>query len=376
MNRIALSLGAVLLTLAAGARAQDAPVTFNSPDVDMTYGTVIERKFTLYPLAAGVGKLYELSVFDDSAKSLRLHFVVKAPADGPTWALRALNRNREVQWQYSSVTSPGKTDFWSDEISGNVARVELYSVAPATGLKLEIDKVGKGQAEVTPTSIIGPDQREDIGAAPPDIRGYGKSVVKLKFVGDDGRLYVCTGFLLGTKYLMTNNHCIDTETVRESASGELDYDAPNAPTQLIHFSKLVATDKGRDYSLLRLDAARSSAGLVLHVHDPVRAEPLLLIQHPGGKPKQISRKDCVVTDPALHGWETTALSDYGHGCDTLGGSSGSPILDPANGNVIGLHHLGIDSVNHVYINRAVRIEPIVASIRTQAPEAATELGLP
>ncbi len=64
---------------------------------------------------------------------------------------------------------------------------------------------------------------------------------------------------------------------------------------------------------------------------------------------------------------TPDKTDFEHRCDTLGGSSGSPVLDRASLNVVGLHHLGFLE-GDTPVNRAVLIADVLAKIRTQFPD--------
>ena len=83
-----------------------------------------------------------------------------------------------------------------------------------------------------------------------------------------------------------------------------------------------------------------------------------MIEHPAGESKQVSRVDCKVQGVDLIG-RSTDKTDFGHTCDTLGGSSGSPVLDPAHLEVVGLHHLAVTTAG-VVVNQAVNINLIKA----------------
>ena len=72
----------------------------------------------------------------------------------------------------------------------------------------------------------------------------------------------------------------------------------------------------------------------------------------------MTREDCFVVKLPADG--RAKDTDFSHLCDTMGGSSGSPVLSRRSLEVIGLHHLGIDLADKDWRhqNRAVRMELI------------------
>ena len=86
--------------------------------------------------------------------------------------------------------------------------------------------------------------------------------------------------------------------------------------------------------------------------DALDGEKLFVVQHPSGEAKQISDEGCAVVMIPAPG--RGADTDLAHGCDTLGGSSGSPVFN-STGHVVGLHHWGrANSGTFRNANRAVR----------------------
>jgi hypothetical protein len=215
-----------------------------------------------------------------------------------------------------------------------------------------------------------------ISSQPSFIRDWGKSIARVVFVSDtNGRQYLCTGFLLSADLFITNNHCISTDKEMRSGLAEFDYDSPGAVPTTVHFKELLKTDHDLDFTLLRLNASPGRQPLTLDLTPPVEGKALIVIQHPAGRPKEVSIVNCKVMGAQIPG-VTAQLTDFGHGCDTLGGSSGSPAMDLGSGKVIGLHHLGF-LPNNDPVNRAVRFQQILDFLRQNLTDAAArhDLGL-
>ena len=80
---------------------------------------------------------------------------------------------------------------------------------------------------------------------------------------------------------------------------------------------------------------------------PTNGLAINFIQHPGGGLKKIgywensghTTRCTVSTNNQTYGGSASA-SQMGYGCDSEGGSSGSPVMDAGTGRIIGLHHFG------------------------------------
>ena len=122
-----------------------------------------------------------------------------------------------------------------------------------------------------------------------------------------------------------------------------------------------------DYALLRLDGApgREFGKLTLKADTHAENAKLVMVQHPYGEPKQVSRDDCAVKTVSAPSYESSKETDFGHTCDTLNGSSGSPMLNETM-EVVGLHHLGFDLSSRRWgrENRAVSIKFILPLIES------------
>ena len=232
-----------------------------------------------------------------------------------------------------------------------------------------IDQVIVSKPPVKPKSIVGPDQREPYRDQQEPIRTLGRSVVRLRFVDDDRKKeFTCTGFLVFTSsHVLTNEHCINSNKEMRSALVDFDFDGGGSPMRSVRLSKLLDSNVELDYSLLELAEPADRSVLVLRSDSDADGRGLLIVQHPGGEVKQVSIRDCKVKGPQLPGTSATA-TDFGHTCDTLGGSSGSPVFDPTGLTVVGLHHFGFFDGDPNPVNQAVRIGLVVEAIRKKFPE--------
>jgi V8-like Glu-specific endopeptidase len=113
-----------------------------------------------------------------------------------------------------------------------------------------------------------------------------------------------------------------------------------------------------DYTVVQLrgDPGASWGTLKLSRADPTSQSPIFIVEHPAGEPKKISKKNCVADSVPVDGRSTG--TDFTHSCDTVGGSSGSPIFNES-GDVIGLHHYGFNEGGTWTENRGVRMTRIL-----------------
>jgi hypothetical protein len=361
----------VVLCLFSIAAAQDTtPISVDRDRVLSRYGDPETVNLSL-PIQPGIGMVSKADI-KRSASALRLHFVVTAPAATPSWALEVLDKKDKKIWSYSAVTDQS-ADFWSDEIPGEVAKVRVFAVAELPELRLKIDRIIVSQKPTEGRGLT-VDKLKSINDAIPAIQAWGRSVARLVFVRDGGGQVLCTGFLIAADLFMTNNHCIRTPTEMSSGLAEFDFDRANAIPVTLRFNKIVDTNLDLDFTLLRLATPTDRPPFTFDTSGGPR--DMVMIQHPAGRPKQVSIANCKVMGPRVAG-VTPALTDFGHGCDTLNGSSGAPAIDIQTGRVLGLHHLGYLPTDEP-VNRAVQIQQILDHLRKNLcdPKARQALGFP
>ena len=366
-------IGTMFTLLPLVVKAQtDAPIRVERERVLSRYGDSESIQLSL-PVNNGVGVVSTQVIKRSGASALRLHFAVSPPAPSPSWGVQISDKHAKKTWSYSSVSNSG-SDFWSDEVPGDAAKVEVFSLMEVPTLKLTIDRIVVSRKPSIVKSLT-VHKLKDIDKAPPEVQQWGRSVARLLFVGDGNGQFLCTGFLVAADLFLTNNHCINTPSEMSSGLAEFDYDREGVTPVTLRFKEIVTTNRELDFTLLRLS---TDSGRQPFTFDTSVGEnrPLVIIEHPAGRPKQVSIDNCQVFGAQVAGI-TPALTDFGHGCDTLGGSSGSPVLDLGSGKVLGLHHLGF-LPNDRLVNRAVRIQQILDFLNQNLSDAAARqaLGLP
>jgi glutamyl endopeptidase len=211
-------------------------------------------------------------------------------------------------------------------------------------------------------------QDGDFGAAPPDWEILNEKRARLRddiipFVGrveivEENRS-VGTAFVAGDGILMTNTHVVRTfasldglqwkirpgTTVRVDFRREHDRSASN----VLPVEGVIGADANLDLALLRVDAERTRKGLVLerNAPDPVGQREVVVIGYAdfdaSATAEQVTRifNDILGVKRLQPGRTTRLLGGnppiLGHDCSTLGGNSGSCVVDLATGRVIALH---------------------------------------
>jgi endonuclease G, mitochondrial len=197
--------------------------------------------------------------------------------------------------------------------------------------------------------------------------------------------YWGTGWLLTPSLLITNHHVFNARDDDEpDASAEdlsrqalntniqFDVDSKDAGTDFIKVLEVVVSDPNLDYAIARLAPQQRSA---LHVDwsafspRPDEVVPLNIIQHPNGQPKKIAIRNNLAVraqSPELRYFTAT-----------LGGSSGSPVLND-KWQVVGIHRgsigtkvLTFQGRNSAIINLGTQMAAIRGSV---SDPLRTELG--
>ena len=305
--------------------------------------------------------------------AVRVHVQVRRGRAAADWRIRIRDLSgQEVESLAGGSPLLASGGVWSREVPGRGAEIELVTDTDAQGLEIAVDKYAFRVTSGVPQSITGIDQRIPIRRAPQDVRAWAPAIARLSFI-QDGDQFVCTGFLVTSDLLFTNEHCLGTEPAALSALVEFGFDTPDATPTTFRVSRLEAASIPLDYAIVRLSEAPNGFGRVRLMAAPAAEDQaLVIIEHPAGEFKQASIDDCKVKSVSRPG-SGGGPTDFGHLCDTLGGSSGSPVLDRQSGGLVGLHHLGIPAGAVDPVNQAVHIGQVLEDVRTRVPALHTEI---
>jgi len=121
----------------------------------------------------------------------------------------------------------------------------------------------------------------------------------------------------------------------------------------------LASDFTLDYTLFTVNNfsnIQSFGHFGLDVREASFGERIYIAQHGSGNPKELAIEDdqspnglCRIDDVTATGRGSN--TDMGYFCDTIGGSSGSPVLAASSNDVLALHHFGGSTNQGVKISR-------------------------
>lgn len=148
-----------------------------------------------------------------------------------------------------------------------------------------------------------------------------------------------TGFLAGGSLLITNHHVLPDRACAADAVYRFNYqltrDGTTAPTEDFKAKQggIYHSNAERDYAIVELEGTPGErwGSIALSPAVPAVKSRVNIIQHPGGRPKQVSLQNNFVE------YADTALVQYR--TSTMPGSSGSPVLDD-KWRAVAVHHAG------------------------------------
>ncbi|WP_338847212.1 serine protease [Massilia sp. W12] len=257
----------------------------------------------------------------------------------------------------SAKGEDGRTSFSSMSVFGDRAIIKLHLPAgskwneQAHAVKIDSYLAGNMNPEeqMGTTSTCGVNERRDAvcyASSHPTEFGKSKPVARLLISGGG----LCTTWRVGPQNLMlTNNHCISTSSATTGSEVWFNYQNTKCGVKglgtvtKVRGSSMKKTSGPLDYTLFTVDNFNAISGfgyLSLDVRDAVKGERIYIPQHGAGNPKELA----ITSDRNTGGLCAIDIAvtgvDTGYMCDTIGGSSGSPVLAAKYNKVIALHHLG------------------------------------
>jgi V8-like Glu-specific endopeptidase len=347
------------LVVPAAALAQPVPPPFHidpARAVFLRKAPLALAPQDLQPCARGSGVAICIAVRRDGVFGTMRIRVQIAPSVETGWSLRVRDALQGTVLDAAIRIAPGQSTVWTDEVPGHGAFIELVGPAGGSQRTMTIDRVDADVAKAAEQAIVGINGLRllaDLPAPYQWVKDLGRSVARLRFETPLGEA-TCTGFLLEPNVLMTNEHCINTPEKAQSLVAEFGYDVPGSRVERFKGVSIVDVNAALDYSLVKLEGRPGDMWGVMKLNPAaaISGQQLVIIEHPQGGYKKVSLEHCDVDVIAMKG-AGAGLTDFAHGCDTLGGSSGSPVIDLETHAVVGLHHFGFTFDDKPAINQAV-----------------------
>lgn len=146
-----------------------------------------------------------------------------------------------------------------------------------------------------------------------------------------GRAF-CSGTLIGINTFLTAAHCLNSNPMFVAFNYQLDEQGNMADRDSYRVTSVIEkSNGGLDYAILRLEGEPGTIWGFTQLADsvPSRGSQVTVIQHPAGQPKKVH------TGPVV----SVSNSRLSYSLDTLGGSSGSGVLDQ-DGKLVAVHTNG------------------------------------
>lgn len=398
----ALGIAAFGLATAPGASAQGPGRTVIGEEIPV----VLE---SAHPHARAAGATPELvwseTLDHPSATYIAVHFERFDLAPGDWVVVRAPDGGQARRYEGLGRAGLGRSaeGFWAVHVKGEAAVVELWSAGGEPGWGVRIDSFARGltQQEIYianpglgepgpepgPEAICGTDNSQwapCFADTEPEIYAAARATIRLMINGTSA----CTAWLVGCEgHLITNNHCISTQTTASNTDYEFAAEGASCATSCASWGAcpgvieadagtLVRTNGPLDYTLIQLpvNVTPTYGFLKLRASGPAIDERIYVPQHPAAWGKRVAVLSTAAQDASgfceVHSLSqppcTGGPGDVGYYCDTQGGSSGSPVLAYSDHRVVSLHHCANCP------NRGLNIADVIESLGDDLPACAAQ----
>jgi V8-like Glu-specific endopeptidase len=288
------------------------------------------------------------------ATFLRVHLVARDLPDDSHIVLTD-SEGREQAIDASELIDAGNSGYYAMSMDGDHLGVQVVDAAGRqidAGYMLHVDKIDVGFRDIVekpksrPSAVIGTDQRERAicyrDSAPAAYR-HSQAVARIY-----GHGYLGTGWRVGAENrMLTNHHVIGNTQNPADFEFWFGYEHANCAVDQrvsegvkVRGGERLVGDRGMDFQLFSLDAAQFSkvaefGHLGLDVGAVADGQVVYIPQHGAGSPRQLA---LFVDGGDRCRINTTAGTLARYACDTVGGSSGSPVVDGSTHKVVALHN--------------------------------------
>ena len=210
-------------------------------------------------------QLTGLLIKSSGASGIGVHFRDFALADGEEVYVYGTATNSIVFGPFTDKGPSGGGEFWSGTVDGDTIVIEFYKRTDENGQGFKIFEISHILAERDWRLRA---NEPDVLNCEVDASCYGdpeKNAVARIVFNDNGGTYVCTGTLLnnvvqdGTPYLLTANHCINSQAVAQTVETYWFYQTTSCNSGVLRSwvhsppgANLLATQASNDFSFLRL----------------------------------------------------------------------------------------------------------------------------
>jgi uncharacterized repeat protein (TIGR01451 family) len=340
--------------------------------------------------------IWSEEIYSPGASYICPHFSRFELAPGDFVVVRSPDGERSWRYEETGKGKLGVTEgFWAIHIPGDTAIVELFSADPEGAYGFTIDRYARGFPREwretpfgEPNNICGVDDTEwarCYTSSEPAIYAKSQAVARLLIDGS----WACTGWLVGSEgHLITNNHCISTQSSALNTNFEFMAEGATCATACDWWgacpgtveatsSTLVQTSSPNDYSLLSLptNLSGSYGFFQLRKEGGVVNERIYLPQHPAHYGKKIAVNSTAANDESGYTELFTSVSNgetmvWLYFADTQGGSSGSPVVAYSDHMVVALHHAAYEDPCSVWGNGGPIIQEVISDLAGNLPKDA------
>jgi endonuclease G len=290
---------------------------------------------------------------------------------------------------YATSLRPDKQKFFR-EFADKAAKVVAFGGGPPPPPSTRPERI-LFENDLLPFGFLSGAARTGRSVARLSVPRFEDGQQRMLPTSDKAVLFFGTGWLIGTKHIVTNHHVISARTDGEAPASpedfelqargtavQFDYDDENIAGEKFTVVALSARNAQLDYALLELDREPTGRKPLPIWAKPIDFTggmrlPVNIIQHPGGEPKQIAIRNNLAA--ALEG------GDLKYFTDTAGGSSGSPVCND-RWQVLALHKASTMSYGKynyqgkdtAWVNVGTTMERIVADLQANSVDLWANLG--